>query len=150
MGSAIGYSTIWIARALREGSMVYFTDTNPNNARRAARFFERAGVNRKVTILIGNAIDLLRRTPGKFDVIFNDIDKEQYPEVFRCALPRLRKGGLLIADNALWNGRVTKSVTKHDAATRGVAEFNRLIYSSPELFSTILPVRDGFAVCRKL
>ena len=150
MGSAIGYSTLWIARALPEGSTVYYTDSNPNNARRAARFFERARVSHKVTILTGDAIELLARTPGKFDVIFNDIDKAQYPEVFRHALPRLRKGGLLLADNVLLSGRVTRPRAKQDAATRGVTEFNRLIYSSPELFSTILPVRDGFAVCQKM
>lgn len=150
MGSAIGYSTLWIARALAEGSVVYYTDSNPANARRAARTFTRAGVSRKVTILTGDAIELFKRTPGKFDVIFLDIDKDQYPDAFHLVLPRLRKGGLLLADNVLWRGLVTRPHKKQDAFTRGITEFNRLIYSSPELFSTILPVRDGFAVCQKV
>ena len=150
MGSAIGYSTLWIARAVEEGSVVYYTDSDPENARQAERFFERAGVRGRIQILVGDALELLDETPGTFDVIFNDVNKENYPQVFHKALPRLQKGGLLLADNVLWSGRVTESPRNQDAATRGIVEFNRLIYSSPELFPTILPVRDGFAVCEKL
>ncbi|MBI4443009.1 MAG: O-methyltransferase [Acidobacteria bacterium] len=148
MGSAIGYSTIWMARAAGEGSTVYYTDGDPENARQAEKFMERAGVRSRVQILTGDALELLDQTPGTFDVIFNDVDKEQYPQIFRKAVPRLRKGGLLIADNVLWSGRVTQP--PEDEATRGIVQFNRLIYSSKELFTTILPVRDGFAVCEKL
>lgn len=148
MGSAIGYSTIWIARAAGEGSTVYYTDSDPDNARRAEQFFKRAGVRDRIRILTGNALDLLDQTPGTFDIVVCDVDKEQYPQVFRKALPRIRQGGLFLADNVLWHGRVVEPPA--DAATRGILEFNRLIYSSPELFPTILPVRDGFAVCEKL
>ena len=148
MGSAIGYSTIWMARAAGEGATVYYTDSDPENARQAEKFIQRAGVRNRVQILTGDALELLDRTPGTFDVIFNDVDKEQYPQVFRKAVPRIRKGGLLIADNVLWRGRVTQP--PEDEATRGIVEFNRLIYSAKVLFSTILPVRDGFAVCEKL
>jgi len=148
LGSAIGYSTIWIARAAGEGAVVYYTDSNPDNARRAERFFERAGVRDRVRILTGNALDLFDQTPGTFDIIFCDVDKEQYPHVFHKAVPRIRKGGLFLADNVLWHGRVTEPPA--DDATRGILEFNRLIYSSRDLFPTILPVRDGFAVCEKL
>ena len=148
MGSAIGYSTIWIARAAGEGSTVYYTDSDPNNARRAERFFERAGVRDRIQILSGDALDLFDQTPGTFDIVFCDVNKEQYPQAFHKAVPRIRKGGLFLADNVLWHGRVTEPPA--DAATRSILEFNRLIYSSPELFPTILPIRDGFAVCEKL
>jgi predicted O-methyltransferase YrrM len=148
MGSAIGYSTIWIARAAGPGCMVYYTDSDTANAGWAENFIQRAGVRDRVTILIGNAMDLLDQTPCEFDVIFCDVDKDQYPEAFRHALSRIRKGGLLLADNVLWYGRVTEA--PQDDFTRGIVEFNRLIYSSPQLFPSILPVRDGFAVCEKL
>jgi predicted O-methyltransferase YrrM len=150
MGSAIGYSTIWIARAAGEGATVYYSDGDPANARLAEDFIRRAGVRDRVQILTGNALDLLDQTPGMFDIIFCDIDKEQYPQAFHKAVPRIRTGGLLLADNVLWSGRVTYPPRKQDAATRGIVEFDRLIYSSPDLFPTILPVRDGFAVCEKL
>ena len=148
MGSAIGYSTIWAARAVAEGGSVYYTDGDPANARQAEQFICRAGVRDRVQILTGDALDLLEQTPGEFDIIFCDVDKHQYPAAFHKAVPRIRKGGLLLADNVLWSGRVTQ--TPEDDATRGIVEFNRLIYSSKNLFTTILPVRDGFAVCEKL
>ena len=148
MGSAIGYSTIWAARAAGDGATVYYTDGDPANAKRAEDFIGRAGVRDRVKILTGDALELLDQTPGEFDVIFCDVDKEQYPEAFHKAVPRIRKGGLLLADNVLWYGRVAQP--PEDDATRGIVEFNRLIYASKELFPTILPVRDGFAVCEKL
>ena len=148
MGSAIGYSTIWIARAAGAGATVYYTDSNPDNARLAAGFFERAGVRDRIKINVGNALEVFDRTPGAFDIVFCDVDKEYYPEAFRKAVPRIRKGGLLLADNVLWRGLVT--APPQDAPTKGIVEFNRLIYSAPDLLPSIMPVRDGFAVCEKL
>ena len=147
MGSAIGYSTIWLARAAGEGAEVYYTDGDQKNAREAKAYFKRAGLSDRIRILVGNSLELIDHVPGEFDLIFNDVDKHQYPEVFAKALPRLRRGGLLVADNALWSGQVTRKT--QDAATRGIQQFNRLIYSSPELFPVIIPLRDGVAVCRK-
>ena len=150
MGSAIGYSTIWMARAAGEGSTVYYTDSDPENARMAANNFARAGVRDRIHILTGNALDMLDQTPGTFDVIFCDVEKHDYPRAFHKAVPRIRKGGLFLADNVLWYGRITQPPEVQNEATRGIVEFNRLIYSSPELYPCILPVRDGFAVCEKL
>ena len=147
MGSAIGYSTIWLARAAGRGAEVYYTDGNPDNARRAAAYFRRAGVARRIHILTGDAVKLIDRVPGKFDLIFIDVDKHQYPAAFRRAMPRLRRGGLLLADNTLWSGRVARKAA--DSATRGIQRFNRLIYSSRQLFPVIIPLRDGVAICRK-
>lgn len=147
MGSAVGYSTIWLARAAGPGAEVYYTDGDPENARHAREYFRRAGVAGRIHILVGDAVRLIDQVPGKFDLIFNDVNKHQYPAAFRKAVPRLRRGGLLLADNALWFGRVTRKAT--DRATRGIQTFNRLIYSSKELFPVIVPLRDGVAICRK-
>ena len=148
MGSAIGYSTIWLARAAGPGAEVFYTDGDPRNAVQAAGYFRRAGVANRVRILVGDSIKLIDTVPGKFDLIFNDVDKHQYPHAFRRAVPRLRRGGLFVADNTLWSGRVAKPA--RDAATRGIQEFNRLLYRSRDLFPVIIPLRDGVAVCRKL
>lgn len=147
MGSAVGYSTIWLARAAGPRAEVFYTDGSPDNARQAERYFRRAGVAGRIHILVGNALKLLDKVPGKFDLIFNDVNKAEYPEVFRKAVPRLKRGGLLVADNTLWYGRVTRKA--HDTDTRGIQDFNRLIYASRKLYSVILPLRDGVAVCRK-
>lgn len=147
MGSAIGYSTIWLARAAGPRAKVYYTDGDPENARRAQEYFRRAGVTSRIKVQVGNALDLLKREKQPFDIIFCDIDKHQYPEAFRIALPRLKRGGLLIADNTLWSGRVAHKADSKE--TRGIQQFNKLIYAARNLYPVIVPLRDGVAVCRK-
>jgi caffeoyl-CoA O-methyltransferase len=148
MGSAIGYSTIWWARAVGDSGRVIYTDGDRKNADEARGYFERAGVASRITVKVGDALEVLSEQKQEFDIIFCDVDKEDYPRAFRVASPRVRKGGLFIADNALWSGRVTQK-NPSEASTRGIVEFNRLIYSSPEFFTTILPIRDGLAVAVK-
>ena len=149
MGSAIGYSTLWLARAVGPGGKVFYTDSDPENMRRAQDYLRRAGVHRRVEFLVGDAVEQLQATPGTFDFIFNDVWKTQYPMVFQLALPRLRRGGIFITDNVLWSGRVARPLARGDKETRAITKFNRLIYSSRTLFTTIIPLRDGLAVCVK-
>src|SRR5487761_466552 len=126
---------------------IYYTDGDPSNARRAKEFFERAGVEKRITVMTGDAMAMLDRTKGQFDLIFIDVDKHQYPAALRKALPRLKSRGLLLTDNTLWSGRVSRRAK--DANTRGVQEFNKTVYSSKELFPVLIPLRDGVTVCRK-
>ncbi len=148
MGSAIGYSTIWWARAVGEGGRVIYTDGDKKNADRARGYFERAGVANRITIKIGDALELLSEQTQEFDIIFCDVDKEDYPRALRVALPKLRKGGLFIADNVLWSGKVADGKNS-DASTKAIREFNRALYENPNLFTTILPLRDGVSVSVK-
>src|SRR6266404_3288699 len=83
MGSAIGYSTIWWARAIAQGGKVIYTDGDSNNAARARKYFERAEVSDRITLKTGDALELLSEERQQFDIIFNDVDKEDYPRVFR-------------------------------------------------------------------
>jgi caffeoyl-CoA O-methyltransferase len=148
LGSAIGYSTIWWARAVGDGGRVYYTDSDPKNADKARRYFERAGVAERITIKIGDALEMLSEEKQPFDIIFNDVDKQDYPRVFRLAVPRVKKGGLFVTDNVLWSGRVATE-NPPAASTKAILEFNRMLYNSPDLFTTILPIRDGVAVAIK-
>ncbi len=148
MGSAIGYSTIWWARAVGKGGRVYYTDGDRKNAEKARKYFEWAGVADRITIAVGDALELLSEQKQEFDIIFNDVDKEDYPRVFRIASPKLRKGGLFVTDNVLWSGKVAQK-NPSEATTKAILEFNRLLYSSPDFVTTILPVRDGVAVAVK-
>ena len=148
LGSAVGYSTIWWARAVGESGRVIYTDGDRKKADEARGYFERAGVADRITIKVGDALELLSEQKQEFDLIFCDIDKEDYPRAFKLAVSRLRKGGLLVADNVLWSGRVAQE-NPSEASTRAILQFNRLLYSSPELFPTILPIRDGVAVAVK-
>ena len=147
MGSAIGYSTIWWARAVGEGGRVIYTDGDPKRAEKARRYFERAGVSQRIVVRVGDALEILSEQKEPYDIIFNDVDKTDYPRVFRLALPHLKSGGLFITDNVLWSGKVGKP--NPDETTKAILDFNRLIYESKDLFTTILPIRDGMAVCVK-
>jgi predicted O-methyltransferase YrrM len=149
MGSAIGYSTIWLARAAGPKAKVIYTDGDPEKARRAKDYFRRAGVAKRIDVRVGDALELMKKAPGKFDLIFNDVDKHQYPAAMRVALPKLRSGGLFITDNTLWSGKAARPATPDDIHTQGVQEFNRLVYDSKELYSVLIPLRDGVTVCRK-
>jgi caffeoyl-CoA O-methyltransferase len=153
MGSAIGYSTIWWARGVGEDGHVIYTDGDSNKAMEAYKYFERAGLEKRIEIKVGDALELLsEQNLEPFDVIFNDVDKEDYPKVFRLAVPRLSRGGMFISDNVLWSGRVPEaSGSDRDAtdATRALVKFNRMLYDARELFTTILPLRDGVAVALK-
>jgi len=148
LGSAIGYSTIWWARAVGKNGKVYYTDGDRKNADQARKYFERTGVAERINIGVGDALELLSEHKQEFDVIFNDVDKEDYPRVFRLATSRLRKGGLFITDNVLWSGRVADPRNK-EASTKAILEFNRLLYDSPDFLTSILPIRDGLAVAVK-
>lgn len=148
MGSAVGYSTIWWARAVGKGGRVFYTDGDRKNAAEARKYFERAGVADRIDVGVGDALELLSEQKKEFDIIFCDVDKEDYPRAFRLAVPRLRKGGLFVTDNVLWSGRVADKKNA-EPSTKAILEFNRLLYNSPDLFTTILPVRDGVAVAVK-
>jgi predicted O-methyltransferase YrrM len=148
MGSAVGYSTIWWARAIGDGGRVIYTDGDRKNAEEARGYFERAGVASRITIKTGDALEFLSEQKQEFDIIFNDVDKEDYPRVLKLAIPKLRKGGLFVTDNVLWSGKVAQKKPA-EATTKAILEFNRLLYSSTELFTTILPIRDGIAVAVK-
>lgn len=146
LGSAIGYSTLWWAEAVGEGGEVFFTDSSPDNAREAEGYFKRAGLEARVRVCQGDALAMLAATPGEFDIVFCDLDKTQYPEAARQAIPRIKPGGLLVADNVLRRGLVAHP--DGSTETAAILEFNRMIYADPRLEPVILPLRDGIAICR--
>lgn len=143
LGSAIGYSTIWLARAAGPGCEVHYSDGSEENAARARSYFERAGVSGDIRIHVGDALTALASTPGAFDIIFNDVDKDGYPAVLKAAPSRIRTGGLFITDNTLWHARV---LDPQNATDRAVCEFDRQLFSSPDFYVSQLPLRDGVSV----
>jgi caffeoyl-CoA O-methyltransferase len=150
MGSAIGYSTIWLARAAGPKGKVIYTDGDPEKAKRAKEYFRRAGVAKRIEVRVGDALELVKKAAGKFDLIFNDVNKSQYPAALRAGLPKVRRGGLFITDNTLWSGKAARSAALEDADTHGIQEFNRVVYATKELYPVLIPLRDGVTVCQKL
>ncbi len=147
LGSAIGYSTIWLARAAGPGAEVHYSDGDPANAARARAYFERAGVADRIIIHTGDALAALASTTGEFDMIFNDVDKEGYPDVHAAAPDRIRAGGVFITDNTLWKAKV---LDPQDETTEGVDTFNRRIFANPRFLTSLIPLRDGMTLGVKI
>ena len=147
LGSGFGYSTAWFARAVREngGGTVHHVVWDEQLSTRARGQLGAMGLASHVEFLVGEAVSLLAKTEGRFDVIFNDIDKAGYPASLPVIESKLEPGGLLIVDNLLWQGRIFDE-TDRSAATEGIREFTRLIGERPGWIWSIVPIRDGVLV----
>jgi caffeoyl-CoA O-methyltransferase len=143
LGSAIGYSTIWLARAGGAEAEVHYSDGSDENAQRARGYFERAGVASRIRVHVGDALTALASVSGTFDLIFNDVDKDGYPAVLDSVPGRIKSGGLFVTDNTLWHGRVLQP---HEKTDHAVCLFNQRLFESPHFYATQLPMRDGVSV----
>jgi caffeoyl-CoA O-methyltransferase len=144
LGSGFGYSGYWFSRAVGPGGELHLTDGDPDNEHKAMDNLARVGLAGPVQFHVGDAVSTLRLLPGEFDVVYNDIDKEGYPDAWREARERVRVGGLYICDNVLWYGRVTGEGA--DDRTPAILEHNLLIADDDRYVSTIVPTRDGVMV----
>lgn len=149
LGSGYGYSAMWFALHSTGSTTIYCTDGDKKNKKRAGEYFKEAGVDQKIQFHVGDALEFIDSVTGPFDIIFNDIDKEEYPEAFKKSLPKLNKGGLLVTDNTLWRGQVADGSIK-DKDTEGIREYNRLAFGTSGLLSMVVPLRDGVTVSYKI
>jgi predicted O-methyltransferase YrrM len=147
LGSGFGYSAAWLFLGTMTQGRIICTEFSEDNIAKGREYLARLGAAGCVTFKQGEALEVLDGLDGEFDIIFNDIDKKAYPDAFKKSLPRLKKGGLFISDNVLWKGRVTGD--EPDDTTKAVLEHNRLIFNTPQVHSTIIPLRDGVSVSRK-
>jgi len=148
LGSGYGYSALFFARALGKGGKVVMTEYDEGNARRARNFLGRAGVIDRVDLHVGDGLqhaDELDRAGERFDIVFNDSEKDEYPKALDVARKLLRPGGLFICDNMLWYGRVVDP-DPDDADTAGIMELTKQLMAAEEFTTTLLPVRDGVTV----
>lgn len=149
LGSGFGYSTAWFARAVVEngGGRVYHTVWDQALSDRARGHLATLGLAELVRFHVGEAVAALREADGPFDLVFLDIDKAGYPAALPVIRDRLRPGGLLIADNLLWSGRI---FDRHDRSkeTAAIREFTRLVTGDPAWSATVVPIRDGLLVAR--
>ncbi len=143
LGSAIGYSTLWLALGAGPDAEVHYTDSSAERAEEARGYFKRAGETSRIRVHIGDAIEAMNSVPGEFDLIFCDLDKTSYPQVLDLVPVRIRSGGILVADNVLWRGTVARP---QDESGRAIAEFNSKLFAGSELWSSIVPVRDGLSI----
>jgi predicted O-methyltransferase YrrM len=147
LGSGYGYSTAWFARAVREngGGEVHHVVWDEDLSKRARTHLDRLGYSDLVRYHVAEAVETLRATDGPFDLIFNDINKRDYPTSIDAILPKLRRGGALIIDNLLWSGRILDPADQ-SPDTEGVRAVTRRIMESSDWIASIIPVRDGVLV----
>ena len=149
LGSGFGYSAQWFARAVGPGGEVILTEYSAERAAEAERFLGRSGLLDRVRIEVGDGLEIAKKLDGPFDVVFNDVDKQDYPAVLDVAAGRVRVGGLFISDNMLWQGKVLEPEPA-EASTRGVLELTRRLHADDRWASTLVPLRDGVTVSVKL
>lgn len=147
-GSGFGYSAYWFLRGMNGRGRVVYTDDDEENARLVRDFFQRAGLISSIEIEVGDALEIIDRQRDLFDIVFIDCEKARYPLALEKALPRLRRGGFLIADNVLWSGSVIRP--SDDPSVGGIKKFNQRVTTDPQLFTTVLPLRDGVSISLKL
>ena len=153
IGTAVGYSGIWLAGGLPPGGVLMTMEMDTDRAREARENFERAGLARRVSVVVGDAQRMLAKVSGPFDFIFQDGDKQLYTPLLDRLVALLRPGGLLVTDNVLWDGEVVPGYlptpVRNAADTKAIAEYNERITSHPQLMTAIVPLRDGVAISVK-
>ncbi len=145
VGTLGGYSGVWLARALAPGGTLTTIERESKHAAIAREAFALAGLQDRVRLIEGAALDILPTLSPGFDAVFIDADKEPLPRYFNWGMRLLRKGGLLLCDNAFFHGAAVDPKDK-SAGGAGVRRFNELAAGDPRLVATIIPVRDGLVV----
>ena len=150
-GSGYGYSAYWFAKAVGEKGTVICSDGGPINKEKAEQYLSSAELWNRVNFHTGYAQEIFSKTEGLFDICYNDVDKGQYPEIWHLAKNRISPGGLYIADNTLWHGRVAVEnyIDLVPGWTEAIKEHNQLIFNDPEFDAFINPTRDGVVIARR-
>ena len=153
IGTAIGYSGIWLAGALPQDGLLITMEIDPERAEEARRNFALAGLADRASVMVGNVSRMLHKVAGPFDLIFQDGNKQLYGPLLDTLIGLLRPGGLLITDNVLWAGEVVPGLLPHPErpaeGTRAIAEYNERLSTDPRLLTSWVPLRDGVAISVK-
>jgi predicted O-methyltransferase YrrM len=149
IGTYTGYSAICLAQGLRSGGQLYTIEVDEEIAEVARQYIEESGFSQAIRLVTGNALEVVPKLNITFDLIYIDGEKREYPQYLETCLPLLNTGGYLIADNVLWDGKVTDP--KHtDKPTQALRKFNDAVKKCPSLEKVLLPLRDGLFLCRKI
>ena len=150
IGTYTGYSTICFAEGLRDDGFIHTIDHNEELIYIQNKYFKKAGISKKVIQYLGDATKIIKKLNYEFDLVFLDADKENYPVYFDLIIDKVKSGGIIIADNILWSGKILNKVEDDDLATKSILEFNEKMNSDKRVETLILPVRDGLSFIRKI
>ncbi|HCB47665.1 MAG TPA: methyltransferase [Algoriphagus sp.] len=151
IGTYTGYSGICMARGLAEGGKLITLDINDELETMVRGFFEESGLASQIDYRLGNALDIIPSLEGPFDLVFIDADKFNYSNYYDLVIDKMPSGGIILADNVLWSGKVLPEGRKKlDKDTEAILEFNRKVHQDSRVENSILPIRDGILMARKL
>ncbi len=149
IGTYTGYSAICLSKGLKQGGKLITIEKNDELEEFILTYFEKAGVKEKIKLYIGNALEIIHSQKSYFDLIFIDADKQEYIDYYEAVLPKLKKGGFILADNVLWDGKVIDKNEKDDPDTKAIVSFNKHVVNDPRVENIVLPIRDGISLIRK-
>ena len=149
IGTFTGYSAICLAAGLQEGGKLHTIDVNEEFEEMILRYIKEAGLESKIRLHIGSAVNIIPTLKEEFDLVFIDADKENYSTYYDLVFPKVKQGGYIIADNVLWSGKILNSAMKMDFETKSLFEYSRKIQGDSRVENVLLPLRDGLMIARK-
>jgi len=149
IGTFTGYSAISLAKGLDHGGKLFSIDISDELYDMAISYIEKAGMKDKITLITGNALEVMKEMDEYFDLVFMDGEKREYSDYYDIVINMLKPGGVILADNVLWSGKVIDSDSSQDPSTLGILAFNKKVREDDRVECIILPVRDGISVIRK-
>lgn len=150
IGTYTGYSTICLSEGLEKNGSIHTIDNNEELLVIQNKYFKKAGISEKVKQYTGDATKIVKKLNFDFDLVFIDADKENYPLYFDSIIDKVKPGGVIIADNILWSGKILEKVEEEDYATKSIIEFNDKVNNYEKVEVIILPIRDGLSLIRKI
>lgn len=149
IGTYTGYSAICLCEGMDKDGILHTIDNNKELVEIQNKYFKKANLKDKIVQHSGDAKNIIPSIDEEFDIVFIDADKESYPEYYDLIINKVRPGGIIIADNILWSGKILEKVEKDDQATKSIIEFNNKIIEDDRVKNIILPIRDGLNIVRK-
>jgi predicted O-methyltransferase YrrM len=149
IGTYTGYSALCMAEGLQKNGQLYTIDNNKEIAPFANKYFNKSSYKNLIKMIVGNALDVIPDLNLKWDLVFIDADKENYSNYFDAIIENVKQGGMIIADNVLWSGKVTKPTSKNDVETQALKSFNEKVHSDSRVSNVLMPVRDGMMIMIK-
>ena len=150
IGTYTGYSALCLVKGLSDSGLLHTIEINEEFEQFAAGFFAEAGMSERIVHHIGDAEDIVTQLEEMFDLVFIDADKRKYLTHYNLVFPKVKIGGIIIADNTLWAGKIVEKVARSDEQTKSVMQFNDFVKSDPRVETFIIPIRDGMTVLRKI
>jgi predicted O-methyltransferase YrrM len=149
IGTYTGYSAICLAKGLANKGKLTTIEKNDELIPFAEEYFKKAGLEKKIEMIAGNAIEYIIKTKERFDLVFIDGDKKEYRTYYDNVLPKLKKDGYIFIDNVLWNNKIIEEPRHEDKETKAIIDFNDYVSKDNRVEKVILPLRDGIFIIRK-